>query len=96
MRPIQAKFCQLAKAHGIPVMIHCYGSSSWAFEDFIEIGIGVVDTLQPEAKDMVPEYQKRRYGSRLAFHGCISTAGPVAPPDRSRTRLFTAAARSRS
>ena len=78
IRPIQEKFCQLAKAHNIPVMIHCCGSSSWAFEDFIEIGIGVVDTLQPEAKDMAPEYLKQRFGGRLAFHGCISTAGPVA------------------
>ena len=47
-------------------------------EDFIEIGIGVVDTLQPEAKDMAPEYLKKTFGGRLAFHGCISTAGPVA------------------
>jgi uroporphyrinogen decarboxylase len=78
IRPIQEQFCQLAKAHGLPVMIHCCGSSSWAFEDFIAIGIGVVDTLQPEATDMAPEYLKRRFGGRLAFHGCISTAGPVA------------------
>ena len=42
------------------------------------MGIAVVDTLQPEAKDMAPAYLKRRYGDRLAFHGCISTAGPVA------------------
>jgi uroporphyrinogen decarboxylase len=42
------------------------------------MGIRAVDTLQPEAKDMAPEYLKRRFGGRLAFHGCISTAGPVA------------------
>jgi len=78
IRPIQERFCRLAEEYGIPVMIHCCGSSSWAFEDFIEIGIGVVDTLQPEARDMAPEYLKRRFGGRLAFHGCISTAGPVA------------------
>jgi uroporphyrinogen decarboxylase len=42
------------------------------------MGIDVVDTLQPEAKDMAPSYLKARYGDRLAFHGCISTAGPVA------------------
>jgi uroporphyrinogen-III decarboxylase len=59
-------------------MIHTCGSSSWAYEDFVEMGITVVDTLQPEAKDMAPEYLKRRFGGRLAFHGCISTAGPVA------------------
>jgi uroporphyrinogen decarboxylase len=27
---------------------------------------------------MAPAYLKRRFGDRLAFHGCISTAGPVA------------------
>lgn len=78
LRPIHEQFVNLAKSFNIPVMMHSCGSSSWAFEDFIEIGIGVVDTLQPEAKDMAPEYLKKRFGGRLAFHGCISTAGPVA------------------
>jgi uroporphyrinogen decarboxylase len=27
---------------------------------------------------MSPEYLKHTFGGRLAFHGCISTAGPVA------------------
>ncbi len=78
IRPRYQPFCDLARAYGIPVMIHCCGSSSWAFDDFIEMGIHVVDTLQPEAKDMAPAYLKQRFGDRLAFHGCISTAGPVA------------------
>jgi len=42
------------------------------------MGITVVDTLQPEAADMAPAYLKQRFGARLAFHGCISTAGPIA------------------
>jgi uroporphyrinogen decarboxylase len=37
-----------------------------------------VDTLQPEAKNMAPAYHKARWGGRLAFHGMISTAGPLA------------------
>jgi len=78
LRPIHQKFVNLARSFGLPVMIHSCGSSSWAFEDFIEMGISVVDTLQPEAKNMAPEYLKRTFGGRLAFHGCISTAGPVA------------------
>jgi hypothetical protein len=71
-------YIDLAKAYDLPVMIHTCGSSSWAFDDFIEMGIDVVDTLQPEAKDMAPAYLKHTFGDRLAFHGCISTAGPVA------------------
>ncbi|MFA5859627.1 MAG: uroporphyrinogen decarboxylase family protein [Elusimicrobiota bacterium] len=78
IRPLHKKFVDLANTFGIPVMIHSCGSSSWAYNDFIEIGIKVVDTLQPEAKDMAPEYLKKSFGGKLAFHGCISTAGPVA------------------
>ena len=78
LRPIHREFVDLAKHHGIPVAIHSCGSSSWAYDDFAEMGIAVVDTLQPEAKDMAPAYLKKRFGGRLAFHGCISTAGPVA------------------
>jgi len=75
--PRKEKLVNLAKAYEAKVMIHCCGSSSWAFEDFIRIGIDAADTLQPEAKDMAPAYLKKTYGGRLAFHGSISTAGPV-------------------
>lgn len=78
IRPRHQKFVDLAKSFNLPVIIHSCGSSSWAFADFIEMGINAVDTLQPEAKDMAPQYLKNTFGERLAFHGCISTAGPVA------------------
>lgn len=77
IRPRHQLFVDLAKEHGIPVMMHSCGSSSWAFDDFIEMGINVVDTLQPDARDMAPAYLKQRYGDRLCFHGMISTAGPL-------------------
>ncbi len=78
IRPQHQRFVDLARQHGCRVMIHSCGASSWAFDDFIEMGIDVVDTLQPEARDMAPAHLKQRWGDRLAFHGCISTAGPVA------------------
>jgi len=77
-RPRHQRFVDVAVAHGLPVMTHCCGSSSWAFEDFIEMGITIVNTLQPEATNMSPAYLKATFGDRLSFHGCISTAGPVA------------------
>ena len=77
-RPRHQRFVDLAKSDDLPVMIHSCGSSSWAFPDFIEMGINAVDTLQPEAKDMAPAYLKATFGGKLAFHGCISTAGVVA------------------
>jgi len=77
LRPRHKKIVDVAKSFGLPVMIHSCGSSSWAFDDFIEMGISVIDTLQPEPADMEPAYLKKTYGDRLAFHGMISTAGPV-------------------
>lgn len=77
-RPRHQRFVDLGKAFDIPVMIHTCGSSSWAYEDFIAMGVTAVDTLQPEVKYMSPAYLKETFGGRLAFHGCISTAGPVA------------------
>ncbi|MHC4985508.1 MAG: uroporphyrinogen decarboxylase family protein, partial [Planctomycetota bacterium] len=78
IRPRMQPFVDIAKSYDIPCMIHSCGSSSWAFDDFLEMGITVVETLQPEAKDMAPAYLKDRWGEKLAFHGCISTAGPLA------------------
>jgi len=74
LRPRHQRFIDLAKAHGLPVQIHTCGSSSWAYEDFIEMGITGVDTLQPEAANMGPRYLKDTFGGRLTFRGCISTA----------------------
>lgn len=42
------------------------------------MGITVVDALQPEAAQMSPAHLKKTFGGRLSFHGCISTAGPLA------------------
>ena len=78
IKPRHKPFFDLASQYNLPVMIHTCGSSSWAYDDYIEMGLTAADTLQPEAKDMSPEYLKRTFGDRLAFHGCISTAGPVA------------------
>jgi hypothetical protein len=78
IRPLHQRVVDLAKSFNLPVMIHTCGSSSWAYEDFIEMGIDAVDTLQPEAVNMSPEYLKKTFAGRLAFHGCISTAGPLA------------------
>ena len=73
-RPVMKRFVDLADSYGIPVMIHTCGSSSWAYEDFIEMGVRAVDTLQPEVVNMSPAYLREHFGGRLAFHGCISTA----------------------
>ena len=78
IRPRYEKLVGLARAYGARTMIHTCGSSSWAYEDFIEMGIDAVDTLQPECRDMAPASLVQRFGGRLSFHGCMSTAGALA------------------
>lgn len=73
IKPRHRKFTELAEAYDIPVMIHSCGSSSWAYDDFIDLGIQAVDTLQPDAAHMKPAYLKQKYGDKLAFHGGFST-----------------------
>ena len=87
-RPRHQRFIDLAKAYNLPVMIHTCGSSSWVYEDFIEMGVNGVDTLQPEATDMSPEYLTEHFGGRLAFHGLISTAGPLAYGSAEETAAY--------
>lgn len=78
IQPRHQRFIDLAKAYNLPVMMHTCGSSSWAYEEYIKMGVNAMDTLQPEATNMSPAYLKKTFGGRLAFHGCISTGGPVA------------------
>jgi len=77
LRPRQQKFIDLARAYGLYVIVHGCGSSSWVFEDYIEMGVNCVDTLQPEATNMSPEYLRDHFGGRLYFHGAISTTGTL-------------------
>ena len=78
IRPRYQNLVDLAKSYGCRTMIHTCGYSSWAYEDFIDMGIDAVDTLQPECHNMSPKYLVDHFGGRLSFHGCISTAGNVA------------------
>ena len=84
LRPRMQKFVDLAKAYGIPTLVHCCGSSSWAFDDFVEMGITAVETLQPEAADMAPAYLK----SATATGSPSTAASPrpaPSPTERQRT-----------
>ena len=78
IRPWHERFVNIAKEHGLPVIFHSCGACSWLFEDFIEMGIDAVETLQPEAHGLAPKELKATFGDRLAFHGCIPTGGVMA------------------
>jgi len=55
----------------IQIMYHSDGDVSPIIPDLIEIGLDVLNPVQPECVD--PEALKREYGNDLAFWGCIGT-----------------------
>lgn len=55
----------------IPVWYHSDGDISRIIDDLIEVGVTVLNPVQPECLDV--HELKRRYGDRLAFWGTIGT-----------------------
>ena len=61
-RLMEQVIVDLAKAYDLPVLLHTCGSSSWAYEEYIDMGVTAVDTLQPE--NVVAMYEAaRKYGN---------------------------------
>ncbi len=59
------------KKAGVYVFLESCGNVEKIVPDLIETGIDVLDPIQPEVMD--PAKLKELYGSRLTFHGTIST-----------------------
>ena len=50
---------------------HSCGSIFPIINDLIEIGVDILNPIQPKAKDMEPERLKENFGDRITFHGGI-------------------------
>ena len=75
--------CDLGHKYKARVMLHSCGSTRLMWPQFIEAGVDIYDTVQPEAKDMNPEELKAEFGDRICFHGTMSTQKtlPFGTPD---------------
>ncbi len=56
---------------GARVMFHSCGGIAPFIPDLIELGVDILDPIQPVGPDMQPAALKARYGDRLCFHGGI-------------------------
>ncbi len=71
-KPYQAEIIKNIKKYVRPetkFILHSCGSVYYAIEDLIEIGIDVLNPVQPLAKNMEPWRLKREFGDRIAFLG---------------------------
>lgn len=66
-----AAYIELAHRHGLRVMHHTCGSVVDLIPDFIECGLDILQSLQPQARGMDLGELRREYGRDLCFHGGI-------------------------
>lgn len=74
LKPRLKKMYETAKNRGFNVLIHTCGDISDIFTDIIDIGVEVVNPIQPEVMDIYKI--KKKYGNDLTFYsgmGCQST-----------------------
>jgi uroporphyrinogen decarboxylase len=72
-RPRLKRFYDLAHEFGAKAMMHSCGNTRKLMPRFIEMGLDILDAMQPEPPGMNPEEIKAEFGDRLTFCGLIST-----------------------
>jgi uroporphyrinogen decarboxylase len=60
-----------AHRNGVKFMFHSCGAVRELIPDLIELGVDILNPIQPAAVGMEPEGLKRGFGGRLCFHGGI-------------------------
>jgi uroporphyrinogen decarboxylase len=71
VQPFHREIIDISKNYGKPVMMHCCGSIYPLIEEFIEMGLNILNPIQPLALNMNPEKLAEEFGGRIAFHGGI-------------------------
>lgn len=72
-RPCLQKFIDLAHEFGAKAMLHSCGDTHELMPAFMEMGLDVLDAMQPEPPGMDPETIRAICRGKLAFCGLIST-----------------------
>lgn len=77
LKPRLARMYQQVHDAGKTVLSHCCGSIAEIMPDLIEIGLDVIESVQPEAVDMNPYELKRRFGEDLTFWGGLGSQSTI-------------------
>ena len=72
-RPRLKRFYDLAHEFGAKAMMHSCGDTHELMPDFIDMGLDILDAMQPEPVGMNPETIRAMCKGKLAFCGLIST-----------------------
>jgi uroporphyrinogen decarboxylase len=89
VRPHHARLIEVAHQHGKPVMYHTDGSVRQMIPELIDMGVDLLNPLQPDAKDMDLGAIKAEFGGQLSFHGGVDIMRtlPKGKPEQVRAEV---------
>jgi len=89
LKPRWARIYEAVHAHGKIVIHHSCGSVADIMPDIIEIGMDVLESVQPEAAGMNPYELKKKWGDKIAFWGGLGSQStiPLGTPDEIRQEI---------
>lgn len=73
LKPRWAQIYKAVHAKGKIVMSHSCGSVAEIIPDLIEIGLDVLESIQPEAAGMNPYILKKKFGDKITFWGGLGS-----------------------
>ena len=71
VRPRHVRLIEVAHQYGKPVMYHTDGAVYPLIPEFIDMGVDVLNPIQPDAKGMEMDKLKAEFGDKLTFHGGV-------------------------
>lgn len=77
IKPRWARIYEAVHAQGKKVISHCCGSIAEIMPDIIEIGLDVLESVQPEPAGMNPYELKRKWGDLIVFWGGLGSQSTI-------------------
>ncbi|MFN8454283.1 MAG: uroporphyrinogen decarboxylase family protein [Anaerolineae bacterium] len=71
VKPRHQKILDLVHRYGKTAMYHCDGAVAPLIPELIDIGVDVLNPIQPDSKGMEPAGLKEKYGAKMTFHGGV-------------------------
>jgi uroporphyrinogen decarboxylase len=89
IKPRWARIYRAVHDQGKMVISHCCGSVADIMDDIIEIGLDVLESVQPEPRGMNPYDLKERWGDRITLYGCLGSQStiPLGTPEQIRSEV---------
>jgi uroporphyrinogen decarboxylase len=89
LKPRWAQIYAAVHRHGMFVMHHSCGSVAEIMPDLIEIGMDVLESVQPEAAGMNPYELKKKWGDQICFWGGLGSQSiiPFGTPEQIKTEV---------